>query len=52
MEINVFSPGGLGSCQQLTGIDFTEEVIMDLERKAQYRSYYGGNMQNCKLATL
>lgn len=52
MEINVFSPGGLGSCQHLTGVDFTEEVIADLERKAKYRSYYGSNMQNRNLATL
>ena len=52
MEINVFSPGGLGSCQTHTEIDFATEVIRDLERKAQYRTYYGTNMQNRDLATL
>ncbi len=52
MEINVFSPGGLGSCQTHTHIDFATEVIHDLERKAQYRTYYGANMQNRDLATL
>ncbi|MCM2373652.1 glutathione synthetase [Aporhodopirellula aestuarii] len=52
MEINVFSPGGLGSSQALTGIDFATEVIHDLERKAQYRSYYGASMSNRALATL
>ncbi|QDS94503.1 Glutathione synthetase [Roseimaritima multifibrata] len=52
MEINVFSPGGLGSCKALTGVDFTETVIHDLERKAKYRRYYGANMLNRNLATL
>ncbi len=52
MEINVFSPGGLGSCEQITGVDFTEVIIHDLERKAKYRTYYGANMQNRRLATL
>ncbi|TWT29142.1 Glutathione synthetase [Thalassoglobus neptunius] len=33
MEINVFSPGGLGSSQELTGVDFTDVIIRDLERK-------------------
>src|SRR5690606_34951872 len=35
MEINVFSPGGLGSAQHVTGIDFAEIVIRDLERKVR-----------------
>ncbi len=52
MEINVFSPGGLGSAQALTDVDFAVEVIHDLERKAKYRSYYGSNMWNRDLATL
>lgn len=52
MEINVFSPGGLGSCQTHTDIDFAVEVIRDLERKAKYRSYYGSTMQNRSIATL
>ncbi|MCO8121678.1 glutathione synthetase [Stieleria sp. TO1_6] len=52
MEINVFSPGGLGSSQKLTGVDFTDVVIRDLERKAQYRSYYGATMRNRDIATL
>ena len=33
LEINVFSPGGLGSVQSLTGVDFTEVVLDALERK-------------------
>jgi glutathione synthase len=52
MEINVFSPGGLGSSQQHTGIDFAEVVIRDLERKAKYKSYYGTRIRNVDIATL
>ncbi|EMI55652.1 glutathione synthetase [Rhodopirellula sallentina] len=52
MEINVFSPGGLGSALELTGVDFAAEVIRDLERKSKYRSYYGSHMQNRDIATL
>lgn len=52
MEINVFSPGGLGSVQQHTGVDFTQVIIRDLERKVRYRDYYGSGIRNSDLATL
>ncbi len=52
MEINVFSPGGLGSAQQHTGVDFTEAIIQDLERKVKYKSYYDARIRNVELATL
>jgi glutathione synthase len=52
LEVNVFSPGGLGSSSQFTGVDFTQIVIQDLERKVQYRKFYDGRMANVQLATL
>lgn len=52
MEINVFSPGGLGSAQGITRKDFVVEVIRDLERKVACKAYYGGNIPNAALATL
>jgi glutathione synthase len=52
MEINVFSPGGLGSAQKLLDVDFTERVIGALERKVQYKRYYGEAIDNVQLATL
>ncbi|EMI19345.1 glutathione synthetase [Rhodopirellula maiorica SM1] len=52
MEINVFSPGGLGSSQQLTGVDFTAAIIRDLQRKVRYKQYYGSRIRNVDLATL
>ena len=41
MEVNVFTPGGLGSCQQLYDVDFTQPVIEALERKVELRAHYG-----------
>ena len=52
IEINVFSPGGLGSSSQFAGVDFAQVVIDDLERKVEYRKYYDGRMTNVELATL
>jgi glutathione synthase len=33
LEVNVFSPGGLGSAQAMTGVDFAPIVIDAIERK-------------------
>ncbi len=52
MEINVFTPGGLGSAEAATGIDFAEVVIHDLERKVRCRKHYGATLSNVQLATL
>ncbi|MDR7186801.1 glutathione synthase [Microbacterium trichothecenolyticum] len=51
MEVNVFSPGGLGSCAALYGIDFASAVIDDLERKTGMRAHYGSELPNVQLAT-
>jgi len=51
MEVNVFSPGGLGSSEILYEVDFTEPVIEALERKIDLRSSYD-NLDNARLATL
>lgn len=40
MEINVFSPGGLGSAQQLTEVNFAPVIIGELERKVHIRQHY------------
>ena len=52
MEINVFSPGGLGSAQSFEGVNFATAVIMALERKVQYMGYYQRNFNNIDMATL
>lgn len=52
MEVNVFSPGGLGTCQTLYDIDFANIVIEDLERKVEARKNYGTELTNRQLAVL
>ncbi|MGM7667069.1 glutathione synthetase [Microbacterium sp. A93] len=52
MEINVFSPGGFGSCQRLYGEDFAAAVIADLERKMDVCAHYGDTLENARLATM
>ena len=51
MEVNVFSPGGLGSSQHLYEVDFTQPVIEALERKIELRRSYP-ELSNARLATL
>jgi glutathione synthase len=51
MEVNVFSPGGLGSSQHLYEVDFTQPVIEALERKVELRRSYP-QLPNARLATL
>jgi glutathione synthase len=52
MEINVFSPGGLGSAQKFTKINFSRLVINALERKVDYMQFYGRNFDNVDMNTL
>jgi glutathione synthase len=52
IEVNVFSPGGIGSSSEFAGVDFAKVIIEDLQRKVEYRKYYNGRMKNVELATL
>ncbi len=52
MEINVFSPGGLGSAQKFEGVDFSVAVIRALERKVGFMTYYRRDFDNSNIATL
>lgn len=52
MEINVFSPGGLGSAQQFEGVNFAKGVIESLERKVDYAAHYRRGSDNRVIATL
>lgn len=52
MEINVFSPGGIGVVERLYDIDFADYIITDLERKTRTRLHYGHRLTNVELATL
>lgn len=52
MEINVFSPGGLGSAKKFERVDFARAVVAALERKVAYMGYYGRKFENVEMATL
>ncbi len=52
MEINVFSPGGLGSAQAFEKVNFSHAVIDALERKVEYMKFYRRNFDNNEMATL
>ncbi len=52
MEVNVFSPGGLGSAGHLHDTDFAAAIIDALEHKVVLRDAYGASLPNVTLATL
>ncbi len=52
MEINVFSPGGLGSAQRYEKVNFTNAVLEALQRKVQYGEFYRRKFDNLDMATL
>jgi len=52
MEINVFSPGGLGSAQKFENVDFSNAVLDALERKTAYMYDYSRNFANVEMAML
>ena len=52
MEINVFSPGGLGSAQKFEKVDFSNAIMDALERKVSYMADYHRNFANVEMAML
>jgi len=52
LEINVFSPGGLGSAQMFEKVNFNEAVVDALERKVAHIKSCGRSFENVAVATL
>jgi glutathione synthase len=52
LEVNVFSPGNLGSCSRLAGVDFAVPIVDSLERKAAIAKDYAQTFDNRHLAVL
>ncbi len=52
LEVNVFSPGNLGSCSRLAGVDFAGPIVDSLERKAEIAKDYAQTFDNRHLAVL
>jgi len=52
LEVNVFSPGGLGSAKNMEKVNFTIPVIKSIERKVEYMTFYKRKFSNTEMATL
>lgn len=52
MEVNVFSPGGLGSAQVFEKVNFANGVVRALERKVDYMNTYRRRFSNVQMNTL
>ncbi len=52
LEVNVFSPGNLGSCSTMAGVDFAVPVIDAIERKVAIKAQYAHAFDNRQLAVL
>ena len=52
LEVNVFSPGNLGSCSTLNGVDFAVPILDSLERKVAIKTQYVQTFDNRHLAIL
>ncbi len=52
LEVNVFSPGNLGSCSTMVGVDFSVPIMESIERKVAISAQYAGAFDNRQLAVL
>ncbi|MCL6699627.1 glutathione synthetase [Sphingomonas sp. NSE70-1] len=52
LEVNVFSPGNLGSCSRLAGVDFSEPILDAIERKVTIAEQNPQSFDNRHLAIL
>ncbi len=52
LEVNVFSPGNLGSCSEMAGVNFASTVLEAIERKLEIAAEFPGHFSNKALAVL
>ncbi|HLW18899.1 MAG TPA: glutathione synthetase [Cyclobacteriaceae bacterium] len=52
MELNLFSPGGLWSAEQLEKEKFAQAMIASIENKVAYKKLYKDKIPNAMLATM
>ena len=52
LEVNVFSPGNLHSCNTLAGVNFAEPIIHALERKIEISKEFASAFDNKELAVM
>jgi glutathione synthase len=52
LEVNVFSPGNLGSCSEMAGVNFAGAILASIERKLEIASEFPGHFGNRSLAVM
>ena len=52
MEVNVFSPGNLHSCNTLAKVNFAEQIIASIERKVEISKEFEHAFDNKRLAVM
>jgi len=52
LEVNVFSPGNLHSCNSLAGVNFAEPIIASVERKVEISKEFEHSFDNAALAVM
>ena len=52
LEVNVFSPGNLGSCSQMAGVNFAGAILASIERKVEISEEFPGHFGNRRLAVM
>ncbi len=52
LEVNVFSPGNLHSCNTLAGVNFAEPIIASVERKVEISKEFEHSFDNTALAVM
>ena len=52
LEVNVFSPGNLQSCNSIAGVNFAEPIIESIERKVEISKEFASAFDNKALAVM
>jgi glutathione synthase len=52
LEVNVFTPGNLFSCCEMTGVNFAGRILQSIERKLEIRGEFPGHFGNTSLAVM
>lgn len=52
LEVNVFSPGNLHSCNKFNDVNFCEPIIKSMERKVEIRKASIISLSNRSMATM
>ncbi len=52
LEVNVFSPGNLQSCNKIAGVNFATPIIASIERKVEISKEFAAKFDNKALAVM